>query len=125
MKKNLLGVMIISAFAIFSIALNIALAVLILGSEDTDKSAYPIVGSFGWAVSIIYVIFTIINIKEYIDYKKWLRKNSHKLLLLIIVIIAASCSNSRYTCEAYGSDIRKVRGDYKIERTDKPRTVWQ
>ena len=125
MKKNLLGVTILSAFAILSIALNIALAVLILGSEDTDKSAYPIVGSFGWAVSIIYVIFAIINIKEYIDYKKWLRKNSHKLLLLLIVIITASCSSSRYTCEAYGSDIRKVRGDYKIERTDKPRAIWQ
>lgn len=125
MKKNLLGVIIISAFAIFSIALNIALAVRILGSEDTDKSAYPIVGSFGWAVSIIYVIFTIINIKEYIDYKKWLRKNSRKLLLLIIVIITASCSSSRYTCEAYNSDIKKIRGDYKINRTNPPRTMWK
>lgn len=125
MKKNLLGVIIISAFAIFSIALNIALAVLILGSEDTDKSAYPIVGSFGWAVSIIYVIFTIINIKEYIDYKKWLRKNSHKLLLLLIVIIAVSCSTPNYTCEAYNSDIKKIRGDYKINRTNPPRTMWK
>ena len=98
--------------------INVYLAVTILnGTNEIDATSYWIVGPFGWAVTAIYGFFTIREIR--------IRMKKIAIIAIVILFSTASCSSSRYTCEAYGSDIRKVRGDYRIERTDKSRTIWQ
>ena len=115
--KNL-GVIVMSIITLGTAVINIYLAIIILnGTSGIDSTSYWVVGPFGWAVTAIYGFFTIREI----------RIKMKKLMIIAIVVSfsAASCSSPRYTCEAYGKDVRQVRGEYKVQRTDKPRTIWQ